>query len=146
MRRAGGEGPCLARVTDPTKLRRSRHIIEVGAMAVRRYAGASEEEGLTAHQRVVRKVRDVEEYLRREGGSEEALRGCGVIREALESMGGTVGEVGGGAVVSGDDADVPSKMMDTGDGDIFGGCLGGDGIMGLLMRENGVLGGDQEDA
>lgn len=151
MRPAWDVVPYLTRVTDPARLRRSRHIIEIGAMAVRKHADSDEEiEGLMAYQRVVRKVGDVEEYLKRKWGSEDALKGCGVIREALARMGGkerggTVSEVGGDAVVNGDDIDVPSKMMDSKDGGIFDGSLGKDDIMGLLMRDDEVLGGDRDD-
>ncbi|KAH6297055.1 hypothetical protein HBI39_152990 [Parastagonospora nodorum] len=136
--------PYLTRVTDPARLRRSRHIIEVGAMAVRKYAGGDVKlEEWTVLERVMKKVGDVEEYLKREGGDNaDALKGCEIIRQALERMDREESTASGDAVV---DADVPSKMMDTEDGDIFGGCLGEDGIMGLLMREDEVLGGDQED-
>jgi hypothetical protein len=113
-------------------------------MAVRTHAGGNAKlEGWTALERVVGKVGDVERYLKREGGdNEDALKGCGMIREALERMGTEESTAGGDAVV---DADVPSKMMDTEDGEIFGGCLGEDGIMGLLMREDEVLGGNRDD-
>ena len=113
-------------------------------MAVRKYAGGDAKlERWTALERVVKEVGDVEEYLKREGGDNaDALKGCEFIRQALERMDREESTASGDAVV---DADVPSKMMDTEDGDIFGGCLGEDGIMGLLMREDEVLGGDQED-
>lgn len=94
--------------------------------------------GMSAHERILRKVEDVERFLRREErDNEDALKGCAMIRAALLEMREKAEGQGGGKVTKEDgDEDVPSKMMPV-DGDgLFGGGLDDDDIMGLLMREN----------
>lgn len=139
----------MYRTTDPSRLAHSRRIIEIGAMAVRNHAKidpALEDNagaGMSAHERILKKVEDVEKYLRRdERDNEDALKGCAMIRAAFLETREKAKLVGGGNVVKEDlEEDVPSKMMSSdGDGErLFGGCLDDDDdddLMSLLMREN----------
>jgi hypothetical protein len=125
--------PLIHHVTDPLYLAHSRRIIEIGAMAVRNHTpnlDANVNDNLSSHERILKKLSDVETYLQQhEADNEDALKGCEMIREAL----GRRNEVEyQDAATEGDESELPSKMMSTDDIGLFGGCFGEEDIMGLL--------------
>jgi hypothetical protein len=134
------EDPVVRHMTDPGQLAQSRHVIEIGAMAVRNHDKIDPrlEDGgmLSVRERVMKKMEDVERYLRQdEVGNQEALRGCEMIREALRKGGDmdVSNEEKGGEE---DGMEAPSKMMGEDGEGLFGGSLGENDLIGLLMREN----------
>jgi hypothetical protein len=141
--------PPMYLTADPYRLAHSRRIIEIGAMAVRKHGkidpALEDSDGMSAHERILRKLEDVEKYLRRdEGDNEDALKWCAMIRAALLEIRAKAQDGGKGGEVQKEDEDVPSKMM-TVDGDVlFDSGLDDDGIMGLLMRENERLDGGKD--
>lgn len=72
-------------MTRPDQLEQSRKIIEIGAMAVRAPLDPRwQESGKVGLEQVLKKLEEVEQYLKSEGGEcDQALEGCGLIREAL---------------------------------------------------------------
>jgi hypothetical protein len=137
--------PYLMHMTDPSQLQHSRRIIEIGAMAVQNHTkidpSLDKNDGLTVHGRIMRKLEDVERHLKQdEVNNEDALKGCAMIRKALQRKVGrqitaskTVDEE---AADNKDAVDVPSRMMEAEDAELLGEYLGEDNIMGLLMKEN----------
>jgi hypothetical protein len=125
--------PLIHHVTDPLYLAHSRRIIEIGAMAVRNHTpnlDANVNDNLSSHERILKKLSDVETYLQQhEADNEDALKGCEMIREAL----GRRNEVEyQDAATEGDESELPSKMMSADDIGLFGVCFREEDIMGLL--------------
>lgn len=83
--------PVLERMVHPADLARSKHIIQIGAMAVVNRARANVDPRILAEAPgtgVLRKLDDVERHLSSKYGvCEEALRACTTIREALTKNG-----------------------------------------------------------
>jgi hypothetical protein len=137
---------------DPIHFAHSRRIIEIGAMAVRNHTTLDpkldDNKGLSAHERILKKLEDVERYLQQyEAHNEDALSGCKLIREALSRRKGSVDashklDCSDGAAED-DPLEAPSKMMPADDDGLFGGCLDEDDLLGLLTTENKRLGDDE---
>jgi hypothetical protein len=141
----GNDDPYIHQTTDPARLEHSRRIIEIGAMAVRNHTKLDprleDNDGLSAHERVVKKVEDVERYLQQnEAQNEEALKGCAMIREALnrKASHGNAGTMvdPNNANAEEEPSDAPNKLMLAEDNGLFGGYLAEDDLMSLLMMEN----------
>jgi hypothetical protein len=141
----GYDDPYIRQTTDPARLEHSRRIIEIGAMAVRNHSKLDprleDNDGMSAHERVVKKVEDVERYLQQdEAHNEEALKGCAMIREALNrraSYGNATTIVDpSNANAKEKLSDAPSTMIPTENNGLFGGYLAEDDFMSLLMVEN----------
>jgi hypothetical protein len=83
--------PVLERMMHPADLARSKHIIQIGAMAVVNRARGTVDPrilGEAPGTGVLRKLDDVERHLSSKYGvCEEALRACTTIREALTKNG-----------------------------------------------------------
>jgi hypothetical protein len=134
----------IRHVMDPVHLAHSRRIIEIGAMAVRNHHSSTDNDeakgDMKPRERILKKLEDVEMYLQQhEADNEDALKGCGMIREALVRRtegGDAVGLLEYQDTPADDGLEVPSKMM-PGDGmGLFGGCFGDENFMGLLETEN----------
>lgn len=142
--------PMMYQISDPYRLAHSRRIIEIGALAVRNHPKIDpmleDNHGMSAHERILKKVEDVERYLTQdERDNEDALKGCAIIREALLKRKGKAQNSEKGSAVQKEDADsldVPSKMMPVHEDGLFGGCLEEDDLMSLLMRGNERLNDD----
>jgi hypothetical protein len=141
--------PYLCRMTDPTQLRHSRRIIEIGAMAVRNHTKIDPkletDDSLSPHERIVKKLEDVERHLKQdEADNQDALKGCAMIREALNRRVQRERVVvkldDDDAATRSDELDAPSLMMSKEDSGIVGGGLDDDDLMGLLIKENERLG------
>jgi hypothetical protein len=132
-------------VTDAAYLTRSRRIIEIGAMAVRNHASRTDDGEAngdeTPHQRILKKLADVEMYLQlHERENEAALKGCEMIREAL---GRSSGLLESQDTLVDDGLEVPSEMMPEDGMGLFGVCFGEEDLMSLLATENKRLGYDE---
>lgn len=133
--------PVVVPMADPTQLANSRRIIQIGAMAVRRLSKLDPQleanAGFTEHDRIMKKLEDVERHLKLEDGNQDdALKGCAMIRAALKK------KMEGPKLVikfMGDNEDaleVPSKIMGAEDDDLFSGCIDENKLMAMLVQEN----------
>jgi hypothetical protein len=147
--------PYLCRMKDATKLRHSRRIIEIGAMAVRSHAEIDpkleSDDSLSSHERIMKKLGDVERHLKQdEADNQDALKGCAMIRDALNRRAQREHVVDKGdeddTTTNSEELDAPSKVMSAEDGGLVGGCLGDDDLMGLLIKENERLDGAHDEA
>jgi hypothetical protein len=146
--------PYIRHTTDPVHLEHSRRIIEIGAMAVRSHTKLDprleEIDGMGAQERILKKVKDVERYLKQDRvHNEEALKGCAMIREALNRKADkkdvAIKIEHDNASADQDPSDVPSNLMPTEHSGLFGGALDENDLMSLLMRENEKLDCDKAD-
>lgn len=147
-------GPDIRHMTHPQDLARSRQIIEIGAIAVRKRHHANVDPMLeldlmmTNRERILSKLEELERYLRQEeGGNLNALRGCRMIRMALE--GGAESEnrqESIGEDMMADTSDVPSMVFVRRDYDLFDSENGHNELMALLMQGSdcGVSNSDKE--
>jgi hypothetical protein len=125
-------------VTDALHLAHSRRVIEIGAMAVRNHACPADDgeaEGcMTPHERILKKLADVELYLQQhEQENEDALKGCEMIKEALGRRSGLLGYED---TPVDDGLEMPSEMMPKDGMGLFGVCFGEEDLMGFLATEN----------
>jgi hypothetical protein len=130
--------PFIRPLTNLAQLAHSRRIIEVGAMAVRKHNSLdpmlNDEDALSMHERVIKKLEEVERYLRQdEVGNKAALKGCETILEALMKKANVKVKVENGEEEAG--LEVPSAVMSMDDMGLFGGCYDENDLMGLMMRE-----------
>jgi hypothetical protein len=132
------EGPVFRYMTRPDDLVRSRQIIQIGAMVVQHRSRVDrrlEETDSNVQERLLKKLANIEKHLKETKG-EEALRGYRMIREAL---GMTIDHDDVAPTVENDTGtlEAPSKVPDC---DMYD---GGNELMEMLMRENGVHAHDQ---
>jgi hypothetical protein len=130
--------PLIRHMTDPVQLAHSHRIIEIGAMAVRDHSildpKLDDEDTLSMHERVIKKLDDVERYLRLDGWSnEDALEGCEMIREAL--MKKVNRSVKAKNEEEEDELEAPSAVMSLGDLGLFSGHNDENNFMGLVTRK-----------
>jgi hypothetical protein len=134
------EGPKIRRMNRPEELARSRQIIEIGAMAI---TGATkldprlnEQISHDTHSRILKKLEDIETYLHCiDGDSEDALRGCAMIRETLHRRVRATGDTRDAHAKH--VLDAPGQILPRADCDMYDGNENDVALMAMLMRENG---------
>jgi hypothetical protein len=137
--------PIIRQMIHPAQLARSRKIIEIGAMAVSSRLNLDrrleQHTAMTDRERIMKKVTEIEQYLQAESGDNAAaLRGCAMIRQALDSKEEldvkwdiTNREEAGRL-------EAPSTVFSEMDYNMYDGGDGGNELMGLLMQETGRTG------
>ncbi|KAF1927583.1 uncharacterized protein M421DRAFT_170563 [Didymella exigua CBS 183.55] len=140
----GYAGDIMFRHMPPEQMERSRKIIEIGAITVKKHVDPALERGDAA---IMKKIGEVERYLKAECGEcDGALRGCATIRGALARKDGGW-FVQQGANASRDTLDAPSNIVSDLDDDIFadgGGETDGVALMDMLMQEHATAFSDRD--
>jgi len=134
-------GPAIWPIDHPEGISKSRQIIQIGAMAMQSSPGPdptlSTEPYSTHHERILKKLEDIEQHLSLENGySSDALRGCKMIREALAKKTEMDLMLRDAEEVQYDALDAPSKVYSEMGCDFYDGSNEDNEQWKLLIQEN----------
>lgn len=141
------EDPIFRQMIRPNELARSRHVIEIGALAVSNRSKLDprleSQSPTTSRARILEKLGDIEEHLRDKEG-EEALPACMMIRftlsKRMEAEDVAVADSVGETHMEGPRKKYAESLCDVYDGH------DDNQIMEMFMRENGVDGQEAEES